>query len=50
MSRRLRIISKTAVVVSLGLLAAPPLDARDVDPLQAPDTQLEPVTWSDLDG
>jgi membrane-bound lytic murein transglycosylase A len=50
MAWRLRIISKSAVVVSLGLLAAPPLDARDVDPLQAPDTQLEPVTWSDVDG
>jgi membrane-bound lytic murein transglycosylase A len=50
MSRRLRIISKLAAVVTIGLLAAMPLDARDVDPLQAPDTQLEPVDWSDVDG
>ena len=32
------------------MLAALPLAARDVDPLQAPDTQLEPVAWSDIDG
>ena len=50
MSRRLRIISKSAAVVTLGFLAAMPIEARDVDPLQAPDTQLEPVTWSDIDG
>src|SRR5262245_13522913 len=50
MSRRLRIISKSAAVVGLGLLAALPIEARDVDPLQAPDTQLEPITWSDIDG
>ncbi|MGH6769669.1 MAG: murein transglycosylase A [Xanthobacteraceae bacterium] len=24
--------------------------AQDVDPLQAPETQLEPVTWADIDG
>ena len=50
MSRWLRSVSKSAAVVMLGLLAALPLDARDVDPLQAPDTQLEPVDWSDVDG
>ena len=50
MSRRLRIISKSAAIVALGFLAAMPIEARDVDPLQAPDTQLEPVTWSDIDG
>ena len=50
MSRRLRIISKSAAVVTLGLLAALPIAARDVDPLQAPDTQLEPVDWSEVDG
>jgi membrane-bound lytic murein transglycosylase A len=50
MSRRLRIISKSAAVVTIGLLAAMPLGARDVDPLQAPDTQLEPVDWPDVDG
>jgi membrane-bound lytic murein transglycosylase A len=50
MSWRLRIVSKSAAVATIGLLGAMPLDARDVDPLQAPDTQLEPVTWSDIDG
>ncbi len=50
MSRRLRIISKSAAVVTLGFLAAMPIEARDVDPLQAPDTQLEPITWSDING
>src|SRR5262245_42357445 len=50
MSRRLRIISRSAAVATIALLAAPSLDARDVDPLQAPDTQLEPVNWSDVDG
>jgi membrane-bound lytic murein transglycosylase A len=34
----------------LGLVAALPLAARDVDPLRAPDTQLEPIDWSDIDG
>src|SRR5262245_41800494 len=50
MSRRLRIISKSAAVVTIAFLAAVPLAAHDVDPLQAPDTQLEPVEWSDVDG
>ncbi|MBX9777851.1 MAG: MltA domain-containing protein [Xanthobacteraceae bacterium] len=50
MSRRLRIISQSAAVVTIALLAALPLAARDVDPLQAPDTQLEPIEWSDVDG
>jgi membrane-bound lytic murein transglycosylase A len=50
MSGRLRIIHQSAAVVTIALLAALPLAARDVDPLQAPDTQLEPVTWSDVDG
>jgi membrane-bound lytic murein transglycosylase A len=31
-------------------MAAVPLAARDVDPLKAPDTQLEPIDWSELDG
>jgi membrane-bound lytic murein transglycosylase A len=50
MSWRLRIVSKSAVVLSLGLFAVMPLGARDVDPLQAPDTQLEPIQWSEIDG
>jgi membrane-bound lytic murein transglycosylase A len=50
MSRRLRIISQSAAAVTIALLAALPLAARDVDPLQTPDTQLEPVSWSDIDG
>ena len=50
MSRRLRIVSKSAVVLALGLFAVMPLGARDVDPLQAPDTQLEPIQWSEIDG
>src|SRR5918992_6096232 len=49
MSRRPRSIAQFAAVVILGLLALP-LAARDVDPLQAPDTQLEPIDWSDIDG
>jgi hypothetical protein len=49
MSRRLRIISQSAAVVTIALLAAP-LAAQDVDPLQTPDTQLEPINWSDIDG
>jgi membrane-bound lytic murein transglycosylase A len=49
MSRRLRIISQSAAVVTISLLAAP-LAAQDVDPLQTPDTQLEPINWSDIDG
>jgi membrane-bound lytic murein transglycosylase A len=28
----------------------PPESAPDVDPLDAPDTQLEPMKWSDVDG
>jgi membrane-bound lytic murein transglycosylase A len=50
MSRRLRIVSKSVVVLAWGLLAVMPLGARDVDPLQAPDTQLEPIEWSEIDG
>jgi membrane-bound lytic murein transglycosylase A len=50
MAWRLRIISKSAAVVTIALLAAVPLAARDVDPLQAPDTQLEPAEWSDVEG
>lgn len=36
--------------MTLGLLASAPVVARDIDPLQAPDTQLEPIEWSDIDG
>jgi membrane-bound lytic murein transglycosylase A len=50
MLRQVRHISTRAAVVTLGLLATAPLVARDVDPLQAPDTQLEPIEWSELDG
>lgn len=50
MLRQVRYISTSAAVVTLGLLATAPLMARDVDPLQAPDTQLEPIDWSELDG
>jgi membrane-bound lytic murein transglycosylase A len=50
MSRWLRIISQSAAAITIALLAALPLAARDVDPLQTPDTQLEPVNWSDIDG
>jgi membrane-bound lytic murein transglycosylase A len=50
MLRQVRHISTSAAVVTLGLLATAPLMARDVDPLQAPDTQLEPIEWSELDG
>jgi membrane-bound lytic murein transglycosylase A len=50
MWRQARNISTSAAVMALGLLASAPVVARDIDPLQAPDTQLEPVEWSDLDG
>jgi membrane-bound lytic murein transglycosylase A len=50
MLRQVRHISTKAAVVTLGLLATAPLSARDIDPLQAPDTQLEPIEWSELDG
>ncbi|MPZ40054.1 MAG: lytic transglycosylase [Rhizobiales bacterium] len=50
MSRRLRNILKSAAAVALGVLASMPSEARDVDPLRAPDTQREPIQWSDLDG
>jgi membrane-bound lytic murein transglycosylase A len=36
--------------MTLGLLASASVMARDIDPLQAPDTQLEPIEWSDIDG
>jgi membrane-bound lytic murein transglycosylase A len=36
--------------MTLGLLASAPVMARDIDPLKAPDTQLEPVEWSEVDG
>jgi membrane-bound lytic murein transglycosylase A len=50
MSRRLRSTLKSAAAVALGMLAALPINARDVDPLGAPDTQLEPIQWTDLEG
>jgi membrane-bound lytic murein transglycosylase A len=50
MSRRLCRISQAAAVIALGLLNAASTAARDVDPLQAPDTQLEPIAWSEIDG
>lgn len=50
MAGRLRNTLKSAAAVALGLLAVEPAFARDVDPLQAPDTQLEPIDWSDLAG
>jgi membrane-bound lytic murein transglycosylase A len=34
----------------IALFAAMPTVARDVDPLQIPDTQLEPIAWSDIVG
>ena len=37
-----------AVVWLVGTCAAAP--GQDIDPLKIPDTQLEPVKWSDLDG
>jgi len=50
MSRRLRSLVQSAAVILVALSAAVPIAARDVDPLQAPDTQLEPVGWADVDG
>jgi membrane-bound lytic murein transglycosylase A len=38
-----------AALTTLAMLAAPAM-ARDVDPLQTPDTQLEPIEWSELEG
>jgi membrane-bound lytic murein transglycosylase A len=38
------------VVAAAVTLTAIPSFARDVDPLQVPDTQLEPIAWSDLEG
>ncbi len=38
-----------AAVLWLGAMALP-ASAQDVDPLGIPDTQLEPVQWSNLDG
>jgi membrane-bound lytic murein transglycosylase A len=37
-----------AVAAMLGACAAAP--AQTIDPLNIPDTQLEPTTWADLDG
>jgi len=48
MSARLRSIVRSAAM--LAVLGVAPLAARNVDPLHAPDTQLEPVAWSDLEG
>src|SRR5262245_42015778 len=50
MSRWLRNVSKSVVIATLGFAATMPLGASDVDPLRAPDTQLEPIQWSDIDG
>jgi membrane-bound lytic murein transglycosylase A len=54
MSRRPRTILKSGAVAMLGLALgswpAVPVAGRDVDPLQVPDTQLEPVEWSAIDG
>ncbi len=50
MSRRLRSISRVAAALAFGLLSATSIDARDVDPLGAPDTQLEPIDWPEVDG
>ena len=50
MSRRLRSIFQSAAVAVVALIAAAPITARDVDPLQAADTQLEPIGWPEVDG
>ena len=51
MSRRLRIsLQITPLSLRWVFCAAMPIAAHDVDPLQAPDTQLEPITWTDIDG
>jgi membrane-bound lytic murein transglycosylase A len=52
MSAWLRSSVAPAAAATLWLLASAAVQAqvRDVDPLQAPDTQLEPVAWTDLEG
>jgi len=50
MSRLLRRLSQSAAVIVLALCSAGLLFAQDVDPLQVPDTQLEPIDFSNLDG
>jgi membrane-bound lytic murein transglycosylase A len=47
MSRRFRIVAGS---VALALLAVTSALGQEVDPLQAADTQLEPISWSALDG
>src|SRR5580704_19661340 len=37
-----------AVLCALGMVSA--AQAQDADPLKLPDTQLEPLAWSALDG
>ncbi|MCC6887127.1 MAG: murein transglycosylase A [Hyphomicrobiales bacterium] len=48
MLRHRSIVAGIAVVAMA--LQAPPLAARDIDPLKAPDTQLEPSDWAAIDG
>jgi membrane-bound lytic murein transglycosylase A len=57
MSRRPRNSLKSAaaaaavvLVLTLEALTAAPLAPPDVDPLKVPDTQLEPIDWSEIDG
>jgi membrane-bound lytic murein transglycosylase A len=49
MSRRLRSISRSAAAAVIGLVAVSAA-ASDVDPLQIPDSQLEPIEWSSIEG
>ena len=42
--------SVRTVALLLGLAAARPAGAEESDPLKIPDTQLEPLAWSALDG
>jgi membrane-bound lytic murein transglycosylase A len=52
MTRRLRGFLRLVVAlpVVLAFCMSGRSSARDVDPLQVPDTQLEPVAWSELEG
>jgi membrane-bound lytic murein transglycosylase A len=47
MSCRLRIIAGSAAIALLGMAV---VSAQEVDPLRAPETQLEPIEWSALEG
>jgi membrane-bound lytic murein transglycosylase A len=49
MSVRLRILLGSTAALFI-FAADADASSRDVDPLQAPETQFEPVAWADLDG